>query len=134
MNLTHLPIISLLGGKPLHQDALTFEVFIGSQTKNGDSVPDYILNVWKNHVLALLVNASGGATTYNTNGHWKHSSDHVSSEPVYVIRCHIERAALSAIASKLRQVLVQYGQECEQEAVGFTIDGEFLTIDPSEGY
>ena len=128
MQLTNLPIVSKLGAKALfNEESVCLEVYVAGTTKNGDEV--FFFDTWVNNIRHTLCRLSGGCTELEATGYWGSQG-----EPVTILRCHTTRYALSANAATIKQVLVQYGQECEQEAVGFTLNGEFFVIDPKEGY
>ncbi len=134
MQLSNLPIVSLLGGQPLiNEESVCLEVYVADHTAEGDLALFY--DAWVNNVARELCRFAGGCTAYSAKGLWLgKASGRIQEDGVTVLRCYVGRSTLSANATKLRQVLVQYGQECEQEAVGFSLNGEFFTINPKDGY
>ncbi len=51
-----------------------------------------------------------------------------------VLRSCVDQGRLLEGLTQLRQVLVQYGRECEQHTVAFALDGEMFGIDPTQPY
>lgn len=112
---------------------LVLEVYVASQTKDGDVVQAY--PAWCDRIAEVLCDLAGGCTRYQARGQWLDPETHVlQSEYTTVLRAYVAREALLEGLPKLRQVLVQYGRECEQHTVAFGLDGELFGLDPTVAY
>lgn len=86
---------------------------------------------WVHKALATLGELFGGATAFpQGQGVWRDDAQGgrlVFDEPV-VINCYTSEAALEAEAPKLRQFLVDMGEQTRQGAIGLVIDRDYLEI------
>jgi hypothetical protein len=116
-------------------DSVVLEVFVASQTRHGDPVGVTEYQVWVDRITEELCKAGGGATRWVAEGTWYSPElGRLQREATTVVRTYVDRGALLMRLPELRQVLVQYGRECEQHTVAFALDGELFGLDPSLPY
>lgn len=86
---------------------------------------------WVSRALEVLGALFGGATAFpQGRGVWRDDAQGgrlVFDEPV-IINCYTSLALLEAEAPRLRQFLVDMGEETHQGAVGLVIDRDYLEI------
>ncbi len=84
---------------------------------------------WVSRALEVLGELFGGATAFpQGRGVWRDDAQGgqlVFDEPV-IINCYTSEALLEAEAPRLRQFLVEMGENTNQGAVGLVIDREYL--------
>lgn len=136
MRMSNVPVVIGLKATSLcPDDAVVLEVFVASQTKDGEELLESVYSAWVRHITTELCKAGGGCTQFAAMGSWFNPArGEVQTEPATVLRTYVDRGALLMRLPELRQVLVQYGRECEQHTVAFALDGELFGINPSVGY
>lgn len=134
MKLANVPCVVGLGAKSLSGDeTVVLEVFVASQTKDGQHVGDGVYSAWVERITSALVAIGGGATAYAAAGAWFNpTTRQLQTEPTTVVRTYADRSALRLRLPELRQTLVQYGRECEQHTVAFALDGELFGFEVAE--
>ena len=79
----------------------------------------------------MLGRLFGGATAYPQGmGVWRddeRGGQLLFDEPI-VIQCYTSEAEIRRQAGALREFLIRMGTECQQRAVGFVIDRDYLEI------
>lgn len=132
--MTNEALAELLGGVVFSsEECVTLEVFVASRTKDGDECMSF--GSWVRNIEREVVRVAGGCTRFDGTGSWINPETRaLIQEHTAVIRARVGRQALADHFPPLRQVLVQYGRECEQHTVAFALDGEFFGLDPAWGY
>ena len=134
---TLLPIVSALRATSLFSDTetVTLEVILCDRTKNGDEVPAVDFATWTGLVARALCEIAGGCSSTPGTGYWVRRTDgQLLRDDTVTLRAVAPRSTLLANITRLRSVLVQYGRECEQEAVAISLNGELYLIDPAKAY
>jgi hypothetical protein len=133
-----MPIVSGLGGEAFsawHGEPVVFEVYVPNRTKNDDEVGAELHATWVGLIARAVCEVAGGCTETQGTGYWVRPNDgYLVRERTSVLRTATTRAALVGGLARLRQVLVQYGRECEQHTVAFALNGEMFGIDPTRAY
>lgn len=134
MKLSNVPVVVGLGAQSLSgDDTMVLEVYVASYTQGGDVAFGW--SGWCAIIERELCRIAGGCTRTEGRGAWLNpDTREVQTEAVVVLRSFVGRGQLLAERSSLRQVLVQYGRECEQHTVAFALDGELFGIDPTNSY
>jgi len=134
--MSNVPVIIGLKATQLTPDnAVVLEVFIASQTKDGEPLLGSVYLHWVQTIATELAKAGGGCTQFAATGSWfSPTLGRLQTEPTTVLRTYVDRGALLMRLPELRQCLVQYGRECEQHTVAFALDGELFGLDPSLPY
>jgi len=136
MRMSNVPVIIGLKATSLTpDDSVVLEVFVASHTQHGDEVEASAYQHWVQAIATELSHAGGGCTQFAATGSWfSPTLGRLQTEPTTVLRTYVDRGALLLRLPELRQVLVQYGRECEQHTVAFALDGELFGLDPSLPY
>lgn len=134
MRMSNVPVVvGLKASSFCADDAVVLEVFVASRTKDGDECGAYA--AWVKNISVVLCELAGGCTQTAGIGSWVNpDTRELVCEHTTTLRSFASRGRLLADLGKLRQVLVQYGRECEQHTVAFALDGEFFGIDPGLPY
>lgn len=128
------PVVEGLKAKAFFaSEAVCFEVFVASRTKNGDACGNW--ETWVGLVARALCEVGGGCTRVNAEGYWVSPEDGLLvRETTAVLTCECTREALLGKLGRIRQVVWQYGRECDQHTVAVRINGEMFGIDPTQPY
>jgi hypothetical protein len=135
MNHTEMPIIFGLKAKHLSDGEETYnlEVYVCDHTKADEEVQDY--KTWVSLISRAVCEIAGGCQVIPGEGLWIREIDgELMHDRLTVIKANVSREKLLGVVKRLRHILYQYGKECEQEYVAFSLNGELYVIDPTEPY
>lgn len=132
MRMSNVPVVLGLKATALcPDDSVVLEVFVASQTKDGEALLEGVYSAWVRIIAVELCKAGGGCTQWAATGSWFNpETGRLQTEPTTVLRTYVDRGVLLMHLPELRQVLVQYGRECEQHTVAFALNGELFGLDP----
>lgn len=119
--MTHTKAYAVLSASKSHQ----FEVFLAANDRWGKPVD---VTTYQTHVVrvrrAVCALTGGGCTQYQANGYWGGVA-----EPTTVLRAWYSGAGAQDGAEQvLLDALAAYGVACDQEVVGFLLDGSWYVV------
>lgn len=129
--ISNLPLVRTLGAAPLHADPhVALDVVLAQVTQDGDLVPAFQFEAWVRNVAHVVTDIAGGCQMFRGEAFWcTPTQANCNPEPIVSIRAQVPRQALTGSGVvRLRQALAQYKQECAQNAVAVSLDGEWFLL------